>query len=159
MIAGAIVAGALWSAAPGVPPACAFEGVAAHVAELAGAPRGTAEFLRVVAWRESRCTITATGDSGAAVGAFQMHPAAAAGRLKNPARAAVLAARSAPMVGTWIAAAYVSRVRARIVRRCGSVTWGAVRRAWRRPALACSRSEEARAVDRRWETAKRAING
>ena len=159
MIAGVIVAGIVWATAPGVPAACAVEGIAAYVAEAAGAPRGTADFLRVVAWRESRCNCNATGDAGAAVGAFQIHPPAAAGRLQNPARAAVLAARSAPILGTWIAAAYVIRVRDHIRRSCGSVTWAAVRRAWRRPALACSRSDEARAVDRRWKQAKRAING
>lgn len=154
-----MLAGAVWASAPGVPLECAAEGIAAHVAESLGAPAGSAEFLRVVAWRESRCHTGAVGDAGAAVGAFQLHPLAAAGRLKNPARGAVLAARSAPVVGTWIAAAYVVRIRAKIRRRCGSVTWGAVRRAWRRPALACSRSEEARAVDRRWEQAKRTIDG
>ena len=37
MIAGAIVAGALWSAAPGVPPACAFVGPGGAIAIGAGA--------------------------------------------------------------------------------------------------------------------------
>ena len=144
-----------WALMPGVPLACGMDGAAAHVAELAGAPRGTADFLRVVAWQESRCRPGAVGDAGRAVGAFQMHRAAAGGRGPEPLRRARAAARGVRVFGAWVAAAYVVRLRAYISQRCdGPVTWDAVRRAWRRPSLACDDGPEARAVNRRFRHAK-----
>jgi len=137
-----IAAALSWALMPGVPTvACGLEGAAAHVAEKAGAPKGTADFLRVVAWHESRCTTRAIGDGGRAVGAFQLHGLAAGGNARD----------------TWVAAAYVARLRRYVARRCGAVSWAAIRRAWRKPSLACANNHEATAVNRRFQAAKRRI--
>ncbi len=153
-----IAAALSWALMPGVPTvACGLEGAAAHVAEKAGAPKGTADFLRVVAWHESRCIPRAIGDDGRAVGAFQLHGLAAGGNAREPFRSALRASRGVPVLGTWVAAAYVARLRRYGARRCGAVSWEAIRRAWRKPSLACATSEEATAVNRRFQAAKRRI--
>ncbi len=151
-----ISAALAWALMPGVPLSCGVDGAAAHVAELAGAPKGTAEFLRVVAWQESRCRTSAVGDAGRAVGAFQLHASAAGGRGPKALRKALRACRGVRVFGAWVAAAYVVRLRAYIERRCKArPTWDQTRRAWRRPELACVNTPEAQAVSRRFRHAKR----
>jgi len=145
-----------WASMPGVPASCAFEGAAAQAIETATGARGLAGYLQAVAWHESRCRPSARGDGGRAAGAYQMHKNAAGAGLGPLAGALARRARAVPVLGTAIAARYALHLR-RKIGPCPA-TWGAVRRAWAAPRLACATSDTARRVDRRFQHARSKIS-